>query len=95
MRLVLRATLIAAMMRTPQVFNNIKRCVQNFRYERMYEETVRFAGADGIGAGRMPKECLVMFGVGLLAYILIAGGSLVYCAARNLQNTEVRRNEIP
>jgi hypothetical protein len=36
-----------------------------------------------------------MVGVGVLAYILIAGGSLVYCAARNLQNTEVRRNEIP
>ena len=44
MRLVLRATLIAAMMRTPQVFNNIKRCVQNFRYERMYEETAAFRG---------------------------------------------------
>ena len=36
-----------------------------------------------------------MVGVGVLAYILIAGGSLVYCAARNLQKTEVRGNEIP
>jgi hypothetical protein len=36
-----------------------------------------------------------MVGVGVLAYLIIAGGSLVYCAARNLQNPEARGNEVP
>ena len=34
-----------------------------------------------------------MVGVGVLAYLLIAGGSLIYCAARSLQSTG--RNEVP
>jgi len=36
-----------------------------------------------------------MAGLGVLAYILIAGGSLVYYAARNLKNAEVSGNEVP
>jgi hypothetical protein len=36
-----------------------------------------------------------MAGIGVLAYLIIAGGSLVYCAARNLQTAEVSNNQAP
>jgi hypothetical protein len=36
-----------------------------------------------------------MVGVGVLAYLLIAGGSLLYCAALNLKYAEVSGNEVP
>ena len=36
-----------------------------------------------------------MVGIGVLAYLIIAGGSLVYCAARNLQSSEGSANNVP
>jgi hypothetical protein len=36
-----------------------------------------------------------MVGVGVLAYILIAGGSLVYCAARNIKSTAINGSDAP
>jgi len=34
-----------------------------------------------------------MIGVAVLAYLFIAGGSLVYCAARNLQSPSTSGND--
>jgi hypothetical protein len=36
-----------------------------------------------------------MVGMGVLAYMLIAGGSLVFCAARNLKGTETSGKQMP